>query len=164
MNPFKLFIIKLLRINERTLLAGFEVLEKEKIIVEILKGDISVKNLKDYKIQQAANKHFNPKYTIISDERACNFEGIIWEVDEYVEFLETQVHRITDKRKVISLVKTKNQQRFLNFYKNKQQRLLQELQLFTSVEDGLDWIGKLEYAPAVKAALERLGKSLKPYS
>lgn len=163
----KQFLTKLLKKiqnpSNKQLFATYTVLKEEQIVIEIMRGTITLSGIKNLKLAQAANPDFNPNYNQVSDLRDCQIVGLISEMDDFVDFMKAHENKIAGNRKVIGIVNSPLLVGYLKFYRNKQVKLRQEFRLFANLSDGLEWIARPELNDKINAEISVLENNLKQY-
>lgn len=148
---------------ERTLFAGYKIIPDHQLIVEVLEGELTLGSLLRFREEQMSDPLFNINYNYISDERYCVMDSIITKVDKYVEFMQQTLNQSDNIRKVASLVRTQNQMAYINAYKDRHSKLLQDLRLFTSLKSALKWLEKEQISAEVNFTLSNVRKKLNAY-
>lgn len=148
---------------ERTLFAGYRIIPEHQLIVEVLEGELTLDSLLHFRKEQMSDPLFDINYSYITDERFCVIDSIITEVDKYVSFMEKSLSQSDKIRKVASLVRTQNQMAYINAYKDRHTKKLQDLRLFTNLKTALGWLEKENICAEVSIYLSYVRKNLNTY-
>lgn len=149
--------------SKNQLFASFKVLKDEQVVIEVMRGTITLSGIKKLKLEQVADPDFNPNFNQISDLRDCKIVGLISEMDDFVDFMKAHGDKIAGNRKVVGLVNSPLLVGYLKFYRNKQVKLRQEFRLFASLSDGLEWIERKELFDKINSEISVLEQQLKQH-
>lgn len=145
------------------LLAAYRILPEEGFIVELYGGHLTMQNIINYKMTLINDPAYKTAYTMFGDIRACVFEALVENTDEYIAFIKQNNEFIMDKGKHVGIMSTYNQQIFIQLFKDRFDDDVQNQGMFTSIEEGLAWIDKKELQPKIESVLKELKKELKAF-
>jgi len=161
MNPF----LKLFKKSksDSQLNVAYRILPKERMIVELYSGNISVPNIIAFKLEEAADPAYNPSYTVFANLQDCVIDKLLNDIDMYLSFISDNENLILDKGRRVRILSTANQNLFAKHFKEKYDDMVKDQGMFTSVESGLEYIAKPELLPMITAIFADLKDEFKPY-
>lgn len=125
--------------TKQTLEGGYSIIKEKRLIIELLKGSMTMENFKAFKIKQASDSDFDPTYNNISITDNLTVNATINQIDIFVNFLVDN-GQIIGKRKSAACVNSQNLLLYTSIYKSLQKKLPQEYQIFSNINDALSWL------------------------
>jgi len=135
--------------------ANFVILSEKNLIIEFHDGTILAEFLITYKKKQALHKEFSPHHNLLVDLRYAKFTKRVDKVQKYVNFLEHH-HEIAGTRNVALLADSPDPVVMSTLYQSMQSNLPQNLKIFASLENAIQWLGADIRVEKVNTILEIL--------
>ena len=124
-----------------TFKAGYKILPEYKLVIEVCSGLLTLDKYKEYKKMQAEDSSFTPDFNLIAINRDLVIDGLISEVNEYVEFLKQNLNKVTGVRKVCVLNESPNNLVYASIFKNLHKDLPQDYHICKSIEETVKHLG-----------------------
>lgn len=123
-----------------------KILPKNKLIIEFLEGDISLKDLKELKNTLVEKKDYDASFNFIVDFRKANLLISTEDIDSYIYFIENH-KKVLAKRESAILTSTPQHVVLTTLYKIKAKHLPVEWEIFSTVEKSLSWTRQTILSP-----------------
>lgn len=120
----------------------YYIFDKERLVLEILSGDINVADYINLKKEEQKDPFYDPNYNFILDVRNVNVKYSPHIMKEMIEYLHQikSIQNISVKRKAALLTKNPSQVITSIMYKDMDDRPV-DFKVFTTIEGAIVWLG-----------------------
>lgn len=118
---------------------NFEVLEKERLILEYFEGVVTIQNLNQRLSKVLNNPNYNKDFDVLSDLRKSIISVTLDEIPQYFKFFSSIPNRDGHKRLAL-VVSSVNHHICSNIINAQKEHLRLKIGVFSSVEKALEWL------------------------
>ncbi len=133
--------------------------DESRLSIEIFSGVHCLASFSESRSSLYKDKNYNKTYDTLSDFNDSVIDYAINTHNQYLDELEKL--KLIGKRKVALIARTPNQYAYSTQMKKSGNQTALEFEIFSNIDSALEWLGRKEHSPRVKAIISRQKDFLK---